>query len=162
MPTKEEWIRVHADLMEKLKLPCKLRFTDETLCGMHDWEDDLSECRISVNPRADFRVPEHLIIHEAAHHRVMSPLMAGYFSVYEARDAGVNSGECCHTWSKSHCMHWAWSLRDMYKETGITLPRTTGFEEFARAAGIVLKKFSADLHEQMNQVARNPHLIEGA
>jgi hypothetical protein len=162
MPTKEEWIRVHADLMARLKLPCKLRFTGETPCGMHDWEDDLSECWIGVNPRADFRVPEHLIIHEAAHHRVLAPFMAGRFSRYEAQDAVINSGKCAHSWGKGHCMHWAWTLRDMYTETGIALPRTTGFEEFARAAGIVLRKFSPDRYEQMDQVAKNPHLVEGA
>jgi hypothetical protein len=162
MPTRQEWERAHADLMAKLVLPCKLRFTDETPCGMHDWEDDLSECWIAVNPQANFRMPEHLIIHEAAHHRVIAPYMVGCFSRYDAQHAVVNSGKCAHSWSKGHCMHWAWALRDMYKETGIALPHTTGFEEFARAAGIVHKKWSADEQTQMIAVGANPHLIEGA
>jgi len=162
MPTRQEWMTTHARLMKKLNLPCKLRFTDETPCGMHRWEVDLSQCWIAINPNADFRVPEHLILHEGAHHRVLAPYMVGRFSIYEAQDAVVNSGKCSHSWSHGHCMHWAWTLRDMYKETGIALPQTTGFEEFARTAGIVLKKFSADINEQMDQVSRNPHLIEGA
>lgn len=148
--------------MAKLKLPCKLRFTDETPCGMHVWEDDLSECYIAVNLQANFRVPEHLIIHEGAHHRVLAPIMAGRFSIYEATDAVINSGQCAHSWRKAHCMHWALTLRDMYKETGIALPHTTGFQEFAIAAGIILKKFSTNEYEQMTAIANNPHLIEGA
>ena len=142
MPTKEEWIRVHTELMAKLKLPCKLQFFDGmTAPGRHQFNVTHTACYILINPDADFRVPEHLILHEAAHHQDSCPWW-----------------EC----SNQHCKHWAQTLCDMYKEAGIALPHTTGFKEFARAAGIVLKKFSVDLNEQMIQVARNPHLIEGA
>jgi hypothetical protein len=119
MPTKEEWIKVHADLMEKLRLPCKLRFSTHVNIGQHEfviatgWHK-IDICRIKINPEVNFQVPAHLILHEAAHHREL----------------------CCGDF---HCEHWAQTLRDMYWETRTPLPQTTGFKEFAKVAGIVFR-----------------------
>jgi hypothetical protein len=133
MPSKEEWIRVHADLMEKLKLPCVLRFSSSVSIASHSIEayandpDDFGrilECRITINTDVDFRRPEHLILHEAAHHR------STCYAEWECGD--------------QHCEHWAQTLCDMYKETGVALPQTTSFFEFAKAAGIIRKNFATE------------------
>ena len=131
MPTKAEWRRVHADLMAQLRLPCKLQFSTDVKVARHNWDDDERECAITVNPDVDFRVPEHLILHETAHHRNMEPLLG---SDYENR-------WCCTGWSGGHCDHWARLLVAMYKETGIKLPYNTMFEKFADLAGIKHKMF---------------------
>jgi hypothetical protein len=131
MLTREEWTKVHADLMAKLRLPCRLRFiTNETkhgrtIVGQHEWEDvgeyggtDIRVCYMNINPDMDWRVPEHLILHEAAHHR------ADLFDEWHG-----------------HNEHWAKILCDMYEESGVALPQTTSFIEFAKLAGIVRKNF---------------------
>jgi hypothetical protein len=141
MPTTEEWARVHADLTRGLRLPCKLRFSSLWKVGAHDWNCNLGKCDIVVNPFADFRVPAHLILHEGAHHY---------------------SCPCLFLYGKGHCRHWARVLCDMYKETGIALPHATGFKEFARAAGIVHKIFDPSEALQMQAIADNPQLVEGA
>jgi hypothetical protein len=122
MPTKTEWIGVHADLMAKMGLPCRLRFSLIGI-GRHGIEDDGS-CWIAINPDADFRVPAHLILHEAAHHRCIC------YKEWECGDP--------------HCEHWARVLCDMYRETGVALPQVTSFFEFAKAAGIVRKNFAME------------------
>ena|ERR1700676_3320373 len=125
MPTKQEWIRIHADLMEKLGLPCELRLSSSGVkIGCHFFENDRKNCCIKINPKADFRVPEHLILHEAAHHRSLC---------YVDWDCG-----------DQHCEHWAKTLLDMYKETGTPLPQTTGFFEFAKIARIIRKNFATE------------------
>src|SRR5271169_1075499 len=124
MPTREEWTRVHADLMAQLRLPCTLEFSTEVKVGQHEFMDD-GICILRVNPDADFRTPEHLILHEAAHHRICEPYR-GDFEVEQ----------WCHIGWSGHCEHWAQVLCDMYRETGIALPQTTSFIEFAKAAGI--------------------------
>jgi hypothetical protein len=137
VPSKQEWIKIHAALTAKLRVPCRLKFSHDHRVGFHRW--DFVGCSIHVNPDADFRVPEHLILHEAAHHR------AG-----DLHD------------SYSHDAAWARVLLGMYRETGIALPHTTGFEEFARAAGIVCKVFDPNEDRQMVAIAENPQLVEGA
>src|SRR5271163_116808 len=112
MPTQEEWIRIHADLMVQLRMPCKLQFSSEPFVGQHVLEDD-GTCHIDINPDADFRVPAHLILHEAAHCR------ANDFDVYHGHDDD-----------------WAKILCSMYTETGTPLPETTSFIAFAKHAGI--------------------------
>lgn len=129
MPTREEWERIHADLMARLSLPCVLRFSDWVVTGQHRFEDD-GTCQIVVNPEADFRVPEHLLLHEAAHHRVSADLL-------DTED----EAQGCHVWGGGHCEHWAAELVSMYAETGTPLPQTTTFFEFAKAAGIVRRNF---------------------
>jgi hypothetical protein len=57
-------------------------------------------------------------LHEAAHHRA------------DLYDEWHGHGE-----------RWAKILLDMYEEAGVALPYSTGFEEFARIAGIVHKTF---------------------
>lgn len=115
MPNKETWIRVHADLMTKLHLPCELRLTRDVKIGQHIVEDD-GTCHIDINPDVDFRGPEHLILHEGAHCRS------------NADPDGLWHG---------HDEHWAKILCQMYREAGVTLPETTGFQAFAEAAGII-------------------------
>lgn len=130
MPTRKEWARVHADLMEKLKLPCGLRFSADVRIAEHGIVEAVSHgvhivtCRITINPKADFRVPEHLILHEAAHHR------STCYTDWECGDP--------------HCDHWAKILCDMYRETETPLPQTTGFFWFAKAAGIVRENFARE------------------
>jgi hypothetical protein len=154
MPTREEWRAVHAVLMTKLGLPCKIKFTDFGI-GRHDWDDNQNECFISINPtKADFRVPEHLILHEAAHHRAIEPFLNG--DRPDIKPCGEYGGHC------SHCHHWAHILCDIYREVGIALPYSTGFEEFARASGIKFKLFDPSANNQMIAVEKNVRLIEGA
>jgi hypothetical protein len=117
MPTKEEWEVVYADLMAKLHLPCELRFSSKVRIGQHIHEDD-GTCHIDINPDVDFRCPEHLILHEGAHHR--------------AYDEDVWHG---------HDELWAGILVAMYREAGVPLPQTTSFFAFAKAAGIERKNF---------------------
>jgi hypothetical protein len=128
MPTEVEWRKIHADLMAKLKLPCQLEFSTQIRVGGHGWEDTDADfpsekipCCITINPNADFRVPEHLIMHEAAHHRMS--LIDPYHS---------------------HDKRWAKILVRMYKEAGVPLPQSTMFEEFARVAKIELKKWNGN------------------
>lgn len=119
MPTREEWEKVHADLMARLRLPCTLRFTTKIRIGQHIREDSYEfwgsqrRCYIDVNLEADFHVPAHLILHEGAHHR-------------------ADASDDYH----GHDMMWAHTLLAMYEETGIALPQSTAFESFAKVAGI--------------------------
>jgi hypothetical protein len=134
MITEEEWIRVHSALMAKLGLPCQLRFITSTVkygrkvLGQHVWEPvgeyggtGIRICHINIDPNVDWHTPEHLLLHEAAHHRA---------DLYDE-------------WH-GHNEHWAKILHSMYEETGVALPHSTGFEEFAQIAGIVHKVFKAD------------------
>jgi hypothetical protein len=136
MPTRVEWEKVHADLMAQLRLPCKLEFSTRVKVGQHVWRSEpecwgeLNVCYITVNPEVDFRNPEHLILHEGAHHRAIEPYL----------DAELD-GQCHHTGWNGHCEHWAQILCDMYKETGYKLPYSTSFETFAEIAGIKHKLF---------------------
>lgn len=130
MPTRKEWKVVHADLMARLNLPCKLRFYSglkrgRKVLGQHVWQDvgdysgtHIRVCHINIDPAVDWKVPEHLILHEAAHHE------ADLFDEYHG-----------------HNEHWAKILFNMYEKTGITLPYSTGFETFARIARIEHKVF---------------------
>lgn len=160
MPTRDEWRKVHADMMAKLGLPCQLRFNDVCGIGRHDWDDTLKECFITVNPtKADFRVPEHLILHEAAHHRATEPYVYAERFGMETPDikpCGELGGHC------GHCEHWADILCGIYREVGVALPYSTGFEAFAEAAGIKYKLFDPNLHNQMLAVEKNVRVIEGA
>jgi hypothetical protein len=108
--------------MAKLHLPCLLGFSTRVKVGQHVFLED-DDCRpygciIRVNPEVDFRVPEHLILHEAAHHRA------------SAQDEYHGHDEV-----------WARVLCQIYEETGVALPYSTGFEQFALAAGIKHKVF---------------------
>lgn len=112
VPTKDEWIALHADLVRRLNLPCQLAFSDRGK-GRHKHRD--GGCFIEVNPNIDWKRPEHLILHEAAHHR---------------------HGESeCICWG--HCIGWAQTLVGMYIDTGIALPEGTQFESFAKVARII-------------------------
>jgi hypothetical protein len=128
MPTIEEWTRVHTELMDKLHLPCKLAFSTDVKIGQHHFDGD--DCWITVNPEIDFSVPEHLLLHEAAHHRACK-IAAAY---------GDNR-HCCWGWSGGHCEHWAKILVSMYYELNFKLPYSTGFQIFAEVAGIKHKMF---------------------
>lgn len=124
MPNKEVWVMIHADLMQRLNLPCKLRFSTDVKIGQHSFNDVRDTCAITVNSDFDFRQPEHLILHEAAHHR---------HSEKHTWDEGW-----CLCWG--HCEHWARTLADMYTETGYALPEGTQFAEFAKVAKIIHRK----------------------
>lgn len=116
MPSKEQWIELHADLMRRLSLPCKLEFTDKGK-GRHKHRD--GGCVIEVNPEVNWQRPEHLILHEAAHHR-------------------HGETECvCF----GHCIGWAQTLVGMYIDTGLDLPEGTQFAMFAEVAGILHREY---------------------
>ena len=134
MPTTKEWENSYSDLMATLRLPCKLRFSSNVKIGAHEFEDDGS-CWITVNPEVDFRVPEHLILHEAAHHTAAKNLLT-----HDDDDDGFIDLRCCMG-PFGHCQHWAKVLCGMYAETETQLPQTTSFTEFASAAGIERKNF---------------------
>ena len=136
MPTKEEWKRVHAELMAKLHLPCKLVFSTGVRIGQHSFECWPDNCRMTINPEVEFLVPEHLILHEAAHHRA----------------APMENAHCC-SYCDAHCEHWAHVLLNMYREIDFPLPHSTGFEKFAEAAGIKFKIF--EQHGRQGILSRN-------
>ncbi len=136
MPTIKEWTEIHADLMQRLHLPCRLNFSREIAVAQHSFDDD-DGCHITINPKVDFRVPEHLILHEAAHHRVCA--------IYANGDAEIEENVLCHYgWGTGHCEHWSRALCDIYHETKISLPQITSFTEFAKAAGIVHKNYAME------------------
>jgi hypothetical protein len=105
-------VQLHADIMQKLGLSCRLVFDDRFKIGGHAFDDELG-CVMHVNPAVEFQRPEHLILHEAAHHLT---------------DSG-------------HSVEWAETLCGIYRKTGYALPYSTGFENFAIAAGIKHKIF---------------------
>ena len=108
------WHQKTKELLGMLNLPCKLRYSEEFKVGGHKFTT--KGCQFVVNPTVDFKVPEHLILHEAAHHII---IVGGHFDCYS-----------------SHCVHWAEVLLGLYKSTGTELPYGTQFETFARVAGI--------------------------
>lgn len=116
MLSKEHWVEVHADLMKRLNLPCGLAFSDRGK-GRHKRKDGC--CVIEVNPEIDWHRPEHLILHEAAHHR--------------------HAETECICWG--HCENWARTLYGMYINLGISLPEGTQFESFAKVAGIIHREY---------------------
>jgi hypothetical protein len=130
----ERWTRIHADLMDKLGLPCRLEFVTgkvkygREVLGQHVWtpvgdygDTSIRTCHININPEVNWRVPEHLILHEAAHHRA---------DLYDE-------------WH-GHSEHWAKILFNMYEETGVVLPQSTAFVEFAKIAGIEHRIFKPE------------------
>ena len=79
---------------------------------------DREKCQFVVNPKVAFLVPDHLILHEAAHHIAMAKEWNSHWA-----DSG-------------HCAHWANILLEIYHKTGVKLPRGTQFENFAKIANI--------------------------
>jgi hypothetical protein len=140
--------------MGKLNLPCRLELTSRVKVGEHNWDWDLKTCYIAINPVADFRVPAHLILHEAAHHRAIKPFLNE--DRPDITPCGEYGGRC------GHCHHWAQILCDIYREVEIALPYSTGFENFARVAGIKYKLFDPNINNQMLAVEKNVRVIEGA
>ncbi len=128
-PTKV-WKQVHMDLMKRLRLPCKLRCSNEFSIGGHEFDD--RRCYIHVNSKVAFHQPVHLILHEAAHHVFLLPFrlkMEGPFAVCCGEEWGRTGG---------HCSHWAETLLGMYRKLNIPLPQSTQFPSFAKLAGIQL------------------------
>jgi hypothetical protein len=126
------WKRVHRGIMDRLGLPCKLRFSKKHRVGAHAFKDN-GGCCITVNPTVAFRNPAHLILHEAAHHALIQR--------NESRSPafGLVFSGCCL--GGSHCKHWAKILFGMYKKLNIPLPFGTQFETFAEIASIRLCSF---------------------
>ena len=152
MPTLAHWTQVHTDLMFKLRLPCRLNFSTDVKIGQHDY--DFEGCWITVNPDVDFRVPEHLIIHEAAHHRITQPFHDMFEALDNVADVVGMKFRCCDPpGDRHHCEHWAKELTRMYTEAGIKLPYSTGFEQFALVAGIKYKLF--EQHGKAGVLAQN-------
>lgn len=124
MPSEEVWRAVHADLTHKIGCSCKLEFSTKVSIGRHKWHGD-GTCSIIVNPTVDFKVPAHLILHEAAHH---------VHNAYERMTP-------CRCFEWGHCGCWAIILCDLYRQTGTPLPEGTQFEKFAQMAGILHRSF---------------------
>jgi hypothetical protein len=129
--TEQEWREVYNRYKKLLGLPCALAFGTHVKTAEHR-HDDYGTCMVTINPEVDFKRPEHLILHEFAHHRTLSGVMPKYL------EHGVvpEERECCFGWTGGHCWHWAADLCDMYRETGTELPYSTMFESFANLAGI--------------------------
>jgi hypothetical protein len=153
MPTLAHWTMVHTDLMAKLRLPCRLKFSTDVKIGQHEFDDD--GCWVTINPEVDFEVPEHLILHEAAHHRIVAPYHAMFEALDNVADVANMKFSCCNEpfTDRHHCEHWAKELVKMYRETGIALPYSTGFEQFAHVAGIKFKLF--EQHGRTGVLSRN-------
>jgi hypothetical protein len=136
MPTIKEWTELHADLMQRLHLPCELNFSTDVKVAQHRFDDD-DTCVITINPEVDFKVPVHLILHEAAHHRA-------YVRAFRHLTDNTFVDLCCSGWTGGHCEHWAKILIGMYAEMGIALPYSTSFIAFAKLAGIVRKNYARE------------------
>jgi hypothetical protein len=95
-------------ILQRLKLPCQVRFADE---GENYTAKHLlmkkGNCYILINACTAISRPEHIILHEAAHH-------------------GQRRSR------QSHGPSWAKKLLSLYQQAGIRLPRTTRFKAFAR------------------------------
>ena len=103
------------ELLGRVQLPCNVVFSkyDIHVIGRHVALKS-GRCYLVINSYADISVPEHIILHEAAHH-------------------GGKSGE------KSHGPEWANRLLRMYEETGISLPGSTKHESFAKLCNLRLR-----------------------
>jgi hypothetical protein len=123
----ERWREAHALVMRRCGLPCKLRITPDVKIGRHKTEG--GKCWIEVNDSLDFDTPEHLILHEAAHHAAMDKDMC--FDSAESYDCVFG-----------HCKHWAETLCDLYAQAGVELPEGTKFDAFAKAAGILHREYT--------------------
>jgi hypothetical protein len=139
MLTIPEWTEVYNRYKMQLGLPCVLLFDTSVKTAVHR-ADDEGTCTVTINPDVDFKRPEHLILHEFAHHRTLAPVLFWYWSV----DGVPDDRLCCLGWTGGHCKHWAQDLCDIYRETGTALPYSTMFEEFATAAGIKQKLFDPE------------------
>jgi hypothetical protein len=132
----QRWRDAHERVMRRCGLPCKLRITPDVKIGRHRTEDD--GCVIEVNDYLDFDTPEHLILHEAAHHEARE------------RDECFDSAEAV-TCVLGHCKHWARTLCEMYDRVGVDLPEGTKFEAFAKEAGILHREYlPPDQREKQN------------
>lgn len=129
MTPRHVWERMHAEFGVRLGCPCGLQFSEEVITANHRFEDD-GTCLITINPTLDFQRPEHLVLHEFAHHRALVP----YF---HQGDMEIDH-ECC---LDGHCEHWAQTLVDMYRETSTEFPFSTMFESFATLAEVKHKAF---------------------
>lgn len=127
MYSKEQWLDLHEDLMKRLGLPCELRFSKRGR-GRHKVQG--KKCFIEVNSDVDWQRPEHLILHEAAHH------------IHYERDCSCSTAPFLTMQDLSgHCEHWARVLTGVYVKTGYALPEGTQFENFAKVAGILHREY---------------------
>lgn len=125
----ERWREAHLKIMRRTGLPCGLVLTPDVKIGRHRTED--GKCVIEVNDALDFDTPEHLILHEAAHH--VTQVQHEYVDVADPFD--------CVVFGHGHCKHWAETLCDMYAQARVELPEGTKFEAFAKAAGILHREY---------------------
>jgi hypothetical protein len=139
---REVWERIHAEYGKYLGCPCRLQFSEDVITASHRFDDDFG-CVITVNPTLEFLRPEHLILHEFAHHRNITPIIELHGDEEEGTldmlSVESDQRSCCIY--GGHCEHWAQTLLDMYRETSTKLPYTTMFEKFAEVAKIKFKVF---------------------
>lgn len=122
----QRWRDAHERVMRRCGLPCALEITPDVKIGQHRAEG--GGCVIRVNDSLDFETPEHLILHEAAHHA------AG------EKDECFDSAEA-YDCVFGHCKHWAATLCGLYELAGVELPEGTKFEAFAKEAGILHREY---------------------
>jgi hypothetical protein len=135
---RNEWVRIHAEIMGKLDLPCDFEFSTDHRVGAHvfyEWQHSRT-CAIRVNPDGNFRVPVHLILHEAAHHRNTIKCEEQDYKEQDHNLSKIERECCLGGWSIGHCPHWAAELVECYRICNIELPESTQFHEFAKAAHI--------------------------
>lgn len=108
--------RLGQEILRKANLPCRLGFAEnDTGAEARHMRLKNGRCYVVINSRADICVPEHIILHEAAHHQ-------------------GSSGE------QSHGREWAERLCLLYQKTGIPLPSSTRFESFAKLCNIRIRR----------------------
>jgi hypothetical protein len=120
-PLKEKELRIASlanEILGRAQLPCKVVFSkyDTRVNASHVWFKS-GRCYLVINSYADIGVPQHVILHEAAHH-------------------GQKSGK------ESHGPEWANRLLQLYKQTGISLPSATKFESFAKLCDLAIRRTS--------------------
>src|SRR5271166_1070949 len=139
---RKVWVEMHARYGKLLGCSCRLRFSEDVTNAEHRHNEDDSTCWITINPTIHFLRPEHLILHEFAHHRLITPLLFTDLGLDEdwIEKIQKENHECC-VFGGGHCEHFAHTLMDMYHETSTELPYSTMFEKFAKLAGIKYKVF---------------------
>jgi len=107
-----------SEILRRTRLPCKLVFSENDIHAEARHVQLKGRCcYVIINSHASISVPEHIILHEAAHH-------------------GQKSGK------ESHGPEWANRLLQLYKQTGISLPRATKFESFAKLCDLAIRRTS--------------------
>ncbi len=109
-PKQEQILSLGMALLKKAGLPCYITFGKSKAVARHI-RLKRGGCVILVDSGASISAPQHIILHEAAHHDE------------DKRE-------------RPHGHKWARRLLRLYKVTNTPLPRSTKFESFRKLANL--------------------------